>query len=349
MSTPRSPLHPTTWVVWTAIAAAAALLTHNPLYLGILLGVVAIHYMAAARGRPEAQGWWALLRVVIGLGLLVIPFNALNVHAGTHVLFRLPAHWPLIGGNITLEAVVWGATNALGLVVLIVLFAAFNLRVDQAQLLRLTPAFIYEAGLIVSIALTFVPQMMLSAREIREAQLIRGHRMRRVRDMLPFVMALLTTGLERSFQLAESMEARGFGNVRDRSPGRDLVYKALTLVGLGGVLSGVFVVTYFAAWQVVGWAALLGSAVLLIGVFWAQGRRVLRTHYHHDRWTWRDGLVLAASLGAVSFVIWGRAQGATLTYYPYTALAPSFDPGVGVALLALVVPVLIHPPSRTLP
>ena len=78
------------------------------------------------------------------------------------------------------------------LLTLITLFAAFNLRVDQAQILRLTPSFIYEAGLIVSIAVAFVPQMVLSAREIREAQRIRGHRMRRVRDMLPFLMALLT-------------------------------------------------------------------------------------------------------------------------------------------------------------
>jgi energy-coupling factor transport system permease protein len=116
---------------------------------------------------------------------------------------------------------------------LMLLFATFNLAVNQAQILRLTPAFIYEAGLIVSIALTFFPQLMASAKEIREAQLIRGHRIRRIRDMLPFVMALLTTGLERSFQLAESMESRGFGNVRALPKMRDVLYKALVLLGLG--------------------------------------------------------------------------------------------------------------------
>ena len=196
-------LHPVAWVTWTISGAVAATMTRNPLYLAILLGIVAIHYYGlASQHNPQAQGWQAMLRLALVLVCLVVPFNALSVHAGSHVLFRLPPSWPLIGGNITLEAVIWGATTALGLLSLMMLFATFNLAVDQAQILRLTPAFVYEAGLTVSIALTFVPQMMISAREIREAQSIRGHRIRRARDMLPLLMALLTTGLEQSFQLA---------------------------------------------------------------------------------------------------------------------------------------------------
>ena len=184
-------LHPIAWVVWTVSGAVAATMTRNPLYLAILLGIVGIQYTLASRQplRGTTQGWRALLRLTMTLALLFIPFNALTVHAGTHTLFRLPSAWPLIGGDITLEAVVWGATTSLGLLALMVLFATFNLSVGQAQILNLTPAFIYEAGLVVSIALTFVPQMLVSAREIREAQLIRGHRMRRARDMLPLLMA----------------------------------------------------------------------------------------------------------------------------------------------------------------
>jgi energy-coupling factor transport system permease protein len=341
MGAKRSALHPVTWMVWAVVAAAAAVLTRNPLYLSILLGVAGIHYASGSQRRPEGRGWGSLLRLAAGLAILIVPFNALNVHAGSHVLFRLPLHWPLIGGPITLEAVLWGACTALGLLTLLTLFAAFNLSISQAQILRLTPAFLYEAGLIVSIALTFVPQMMSSAREIREAQRIRGHRMRRVRDMLPFLMALLTTGLERSFQLAESIEARGFGNVRDIPSRRDILFKALSLIGLGGALSSFFALTYLSSWRTIGWIAFVLSAGLLVAVFWAQGRYVVRTYYRRERWTWRDGLSVVACLVAVAALAWARIGGsAGLVYDPYQGLLPPFHSGMGLALVALVLPVL---------
>ena len=338
-------LHSISWVAWTAVAAVSATLTQNPFYLVILLGVAAIQYAAASRGHPRARGWASLLRVALGLALFVIPFNALNAHAGDHVLFRLPESWPLIGGKITLEAVLWGTSTALGLLVLIVLFATFNLVVDQAQILRLTPAFIYEAGLVVSIALTFVPQMMISAQEIREAQRIRGHRTKGLRDLLPLVMALLTTGLEHSLQLAESMEARGFGNVRPVSAARDAMLKSLSVLGLTGILGSTFTLTYFSRLAWLGWGGLGASALLLIGVFWAQGRRVRRTRYRRERWSWRDGVATGANLLVLVTLIAARvARPPALSYYAYTTLLPTFDPMLGALLLLLAVPTLIGMP-----
>jgi energy-coupling factor transport system permease protein len=336
-------MHPITWVAWTVLMAAVAIVTRNPLYLSLLMGVIVVHYVSASQQRAEAQGWWMLLRAALWIALLAIPLNALSIHIGSHVLFRLPARWPLVGGAITLEGVVAGAASALGLLVLIALFATFNLRVNQAQLLRLTPAFVYEAGLIVSIALTFVPQMLISGREIREAQLVRGHRMRRARDLLPYLMALLTTGLERSFQLAESMEARGFGNARALPRGRDLLFKGLTLLGLAGVLCGIFLQTYFESLRVVGWAIAATSAILVLGVFRAQGKRVLRVRYRRDHWIWRDGAMLAACLAAVALLAFVRLQdSAAFAYSPYNQLLPPFDPTAGIALILLVTPVVVE-------
>jgi energy-coupling factor transport system permease protein len=340
-------LHFVTWAVWTVIGAVAATMTRNPLYLAILGGVAVIQYTLAGRRSTEAQGWRALLRLALGLAVLTVPLNALYVHAGSHVLFRLPTAWPLIGGNITLEAVLWGATTALGLMVLMAILITFNLQVGQAQILRLTPAFLYEAGLIVSIALTFIPQMLSSAREIREAQLIRGHRMRRVRDMLPLVMALLTTGLERSFQLAESMEARGFGNVRPVTQAQDALLKGLTLLGLGGVLGSVFAITYLSTGRWAARAGLVLSAALLLGVFWAQGRRVMRTRYRRERWTWRDAAAIAASLALLGVLVATRlTQSGALAYHPYKALMPPFRPWLGASLLLLAAPAVLEPAHK---
>jgi energy-coupling factor transport system permease protein len=271
----------------------------------------------------------------------VIPFNALSAHAGDHVIVRLPRAWPLIGGDITWEAVLWGASTALGLLCLIVAFAVLNLQVDQAQILRLTPSFVYEAGLVVSIALAFVPQMMTSAREIREAQLIRGHRIRRARDMLPLIVALLTNGLERSLQVAESMESRGYGRIRPLPAARDTLLKSLTLLSMAGVLGSGFVLTYLGrGW--LGYAGMAASAILLGGVFWAQGRRVQRTRYRRERWTWRDGAAIGASLVLLIALIAVRLVDAdALQYYPYTALLPPFLPWLGAAPLLLLAPVVV--------
>lgn len=331
-------LHPVSWVVWTLSVAAVATLTHNPLYLSILLGVVALQYVVAARQRPDAQGWRQLVRFALGLALLVIPFNALNAHAGKHVIVQLPHQWPLIGGNITWEAVLWGASTALGLLVLILLFAAFSLQVDRGQLLRLTPPFLFEAGLIASIALAFVPQMMAALREIREAQLIRGHRIKGLRDMLPLVMALLTNGLERSLQLAESMESRGFGRARTLSPRYDMALKSLSLVGVAGLLGSAFAWTYYAAWA--GWLGGGISTLLLVAAFWAQSRRVQRTHYVREQWRAADGIAIGAALAVLCVFVAVRVyDGAALQYYAYTSLLPSFQPWLGALLLLLVVPV----------
>ena len=64
---------------------------------------------------------------------------------------------------------------------------------------------------VTSIAITFVPQTVTRFTEIREAQALRGHRVRRIGDLLPLIIPLLAGGMERSMDLAEAMEARGYG------------------------------------------------------------------------------------------------------------------------------------------
>ncbi|HOA92648.1 MAG TPA: acetate--CoA ligase family protein, partial [Quisquiliibacterium sp.] len=93
--------------------------------------------------------------------------------------------------------------------------------------------FLHQAGVVSSIALTFVPQLIVSARDIREAQRIRGHRFRGRRDMLPLIVPLLTMALERAIGLAESMESRGFGDgTAEGHRHRGVLLSGLLLTGL---------------------------------------------------------------------------------------------------------------------
>ncbi len=342
--------HTGSWLIWLIAAAVPAFALHNPLYLALVLGSAWIVFTALGRRTPMGSSWGSLMKLGFFLLALAIPFNALSMHAGRIVLFRLPESWPIVGGPITLEAAIVGAVNGLALFTILVVFAAFNAVVDHYQLLRATPAFLFQAGVVVSIAITFVPQMVLGAKEIRQAQRIRGHRFRGIRDLLPLVVPLLANGLERAIQLAETMEARGFGSAVDPLSRRQAILNQLsTLVALLGLLAGLSILAFFPASRTWGWVlAGLGFAGLL-GILGLQGRRVRRTRYRRPRWQARDTVVVMASVVVLTVIVVARLiMPETFYYSPYppNSLLPPFQPLVGITLLLLALPALLAPSSR---
>jgi energy-coupling factor transport system permease protein len=242
----------------------------------------------------------------------------------------------------------------LGLLTILTVFATFNAVVDHYQLLRATPAFAFQVGTVVSIAITFVPQMVLSAAEIRQAQRIRGHRFRGIRDLLPLVMPLLATSLERAIQLAETMEARGFATVlnpdsKESDHRRAILAQIGLLATLLGLLAGLFLLTFVAGGSAWGLGLLILSGAGMGVLLWAQGRQVRRTRYRRVRWQGRDTAVAIACGIALAAVIAGRlAAPQTLVYNPYppNSLLPPFNPFVGAALLLLALPAGIAANNR---
>lgn len=344
--------HTLAWVAWLVAAAVPAFTLRNPLYLVLILGASWIVYLALGRSSAVGHSWGAFVRIGVLLLAIAVPFNALTSHYGGHVVARLPEAWPILGGPITLEAILTGVVNGLGLLAILAVLAAFNATVDHYQLLRLTPAFIFQAGMVASIAITFVPQMVLSAAEIRQAQRIRGHRFRGIRDLLPLALPLLATGLEKAIQLAETMEARGFAGGVLASSHRDTVLaRAGLLAGLLALLAGLFVLVYVPGSATPGWALALLGALGLGLTFWLQGRRVRRTRYRRSVWTGRDTAVVAASALALAAVIAARlADPGALAYDAYSgALLPPFDPLVGGGLLLLAAPAFLAASGRTPP
>ena len=343
--------HPVTWLIWTLAAAVIALLTLNPLYLALLTLAAWVNYLAVGRRSPVAQSWGIFIKLGLLIWALTIPFNALMVHHGMHVLFTLPAHWPLIGGNITLDAIAYGFARGFSLISVLIVFATFNSAVDQARLLRRMPAFLYLVSMVTSIALAFVPQMFVAMKEIREAQRLRGHKFRGIRDLLPLFVPLLTTGMERAVQLAESMESRGFGgNVAPATPRTEVVQRLMTLLGLAGLFFGIFASSYWSSRQWIGALVTVLGAVLLTLVFWMQSRRVRRTRYRRDIRLTRDWVVMGTSVLALAGLLLARmVDRAALFYYPYPpySIWPAFDPRIGVMYLLFVAPAILLPTRET--
>ncbi len=341
----RATYHPVAWLAWLAAAALPALSTRNPLYLSLLLLAVGVTNLTLGRANPAARSWGTFLRFSAWLWLLTIPFAAFMSHYGTIVLFRLPASWPAIGGPITLESILYGFTSGLALITLLTIFATFNIAVDQARLLRMTPNFIYQAGVVAGIAVAFVPQMVASWQTIQEAQQVRGHKVRGIRDLLPLLLPLLVTALERAMQLAESMEARGFGGQSvTGTPRRRLANQTAILAGLAALGIGLTGLGFWPHWRVWGSLLVAGGVLLLLWSFWDQSRRVKRSRYH--RWTWQRPARIVLAVGLASLAGWLAAwllRPAALSYYPYPPDSPwpVFDPLLGLPLTLAAVPGLL--------
>ncbi|MBP7963275.1 MAG: energy-coupling factor transporter transmembrane protein EcfT [Caldilineaceae bacterium] len=356
--TERTAFHPTAWLMWIGAAALPAMLTRNPLYL-ILIGVAVGMVYAGLPGRrsPLAASWLGLVKLGAFLTLFAVPMNALTVHSGRLVLFTLPATWPVIGGPITGEAVLFGLSTSISLTVILLIFATLNVALDQSTLLRLAPPFLVEAGVIVAIAVGFIPQMVRSFHDIREAQTLRGHRfdggrLDGLRQLAPLFVALLTTGLERSITLAESMESRGFGGNRAEIPaGHKLWGQAAVLTSMGGLAVGLFLAQYRPAWAPGAWTLIALSVGGLAVILWRQGQQAQRSSYNRQIWRQRDSWLAASAALILGLTVLGRLwQPDLFVYYPYPPGSPwpDFNLAVGASLLLISAPVWLLP-GRTAP
>ncbi len=327
------------WVVWLLVGSVLVLSTRNPFYLLLLLIISRIVYAACATPGQGALKlpFWRLAATILLFSTL---FNLLTAHTGETVLITLPASWWLIGGSLTLEAAVYGFITGLSLVTLLSLFLTFNATVPTVELAGLTPAALYELGLVLLVAITYVPETAQQFQRVREAQAIRGHRLRGLRDWRPIAIPLLVGGLERAMNLAETMVARGYGSTNqvDISRGGRLLLLLGLILGLGGALR--------LAWgEADGWM-LVAAGVLAVGLVYRQlSRRTVRTRYRPRRWTWADTAVVVAALLPVA-LLWPLASQAGTGYAPYPRLsAPPFSVVAGVLLVGLAVPAILETAS----
>lgn len=352
----QADLHPLAWLSWLAAAAGSALLVRHPFYLLVILLAELFVYATLWQRQQRDTGYdgatstlslRAMLRLLPFIIVLSMAFNALAVHVGAHVLFALPRSWPLVGGPITLEALLYGLLSGLGLATLIAAFFTLQLAVSAHTLLRLTPGFAHHAGVAVTIAVSFVPQTFVAYREMREAQRLRGYRVRGLRDLQPLFVSLLAHGLERAIQLAESMDARGFGGALKPLTERDR--RLVGLSSLGGLillLLGLIWHSFAMAPAFAGWIALtLGTGGLVFSLH-RQGQRVQRSRYRRWLWRPRDRILIGLSAAVLLLTIAARlAAPLALFYYPYPPypLLPTFQPWWGALYALLLAPALLLP------
>ena len=204
-----SPLHAARASIGAAYCGAlvfAALVVAHPLVLGVL----ALAVLGAGAGAGVGARVARSLYLSLPMALLIVAVNALVSRGGLTVLARLGDGGPLGQLDITLEAVAYGAKAALVLIVILASAALASAAVDPDQLLRSLRRVSFRSALTATIATRMVPLLALDARRIGEAQRCRPNPGGR----LAVMRAITANVLDRSLDIAATLEVRGYGAAR---------------------------------------------------------------------------------------------------------------------------------------
>lgn len=347
--TTAQPLHAVAWLVWALAAAASLELAPSPVYVGLVVAVAVLVVSVHGRDTPVARASFSVLVVfgVLFAGVRIL-LTALTTHTGTDVLFTLP-HVDLprllggfrLGGTVELPVVLQAAAEAFVVVGVMAVFGAFNAVVSHHELVQSAPRAFYEAGLVVTVAVAFVPSTLATVQRVGEADIARtGGRVVRRGRLLRRALPVLETGLERSLALAESMDARGFGH--GGSTGADRLSGALSLVALLG-LAGAFVALVGRAGVVAVAMGAAGAASLAAAVAVAS-RQSRRVRYRPRRMNGGDWAVAGVCvLGPAVLALLALAGDESLVWAASPLRLPAMNLLAVLALAALVAPAVRRP------
>jgi energy-coupling factor transport system permease protein len=357
----RRPVHPLAWWAWAACLAVAAMQTSNPNpFLLLLIGAVACFVAASCRGNAP---WSGSLALFLRIGLVVVVIRvAIEILFGQrgvpgHVLFTLPRvplpSWAAavsIGGAVTLESILTALVLGLQIAVILVSFGAANSLVSPYRLLRCLPTVLYETGVAVTVALSFTPELIETISAVRQARRLRGIPTNGLRGLRGIAVPVLEGALERSLQLATSMDARGYGRRNATSRRAHVLAVGATALGLLLAAIGIYGVIdtgslFGLGLPIVAVAVVLCALGLTLG-----GRLTERTRYRPDRWGAQESAILASGLAAVGSMALAHAlevPGMVVSFVPLAVPPLPLLPVAGVLVAAL--PAFIAPVRRATP
>ncbi|MGP0032267.1 MAG: energy-coupling factor transporter transmembrane component T [Acidimicrobiales bacterium] len=361
-------LHPLAWWIWAAGLAVCAMRTTNPVLL-LLIGSVACYVVANCRGNAP---WSRSLAFFLRLGLVVIVIRiVIEILFGQrglpgHVLFSLPRvplpSWAAglsIGGAVTAESILLAFVEGLQIAAILLCFGAANSLASPYRLLRCLPAVLYETGVAVTVALAFTPELVQSIAQVHQARRLRGVPTKGVRGLRGIAVPVLEGALDRSLQLATSMDARGYGRrtptagvSRRLATGATVAGLLLAAVGVYGVIdSGSLFGLGLPLFAV---AVVLCAAGLAVG-----GRRTSRSRYRPDPWRWPEWVVAGSGVCALASLVVAHAVDLVGLSPSFSTLAvPPLPPLPVVGILVALLPALVAPgpasaresrPRRTVP
>ena len=273
-----SPLHAaraTVGASWTLALIAVALSSENPLVLGVLAVAIVLAGACAGVGRQLVRS----LRTASIVALPIVVVNVLVSREGLTVFVRLGDLGPFGQGNLTVEALAYGAVIALKVSVVMLATTLASLAVDPDELLRVVRRLSFRSALTASLATRMIPVLAGDAGRHAEAHRTRPDAaLTSARARVKLLSSIVGSSLDRAMDVAATLELRGFAGAR-RAARRtspwsrhDLAFAASGAVlaalalasGLGGVaaFSAYPELRFGSVPQALVLSAALGTAVL---------------------------------------------------------------------------------------
>lgn len=200
--------HPLVCFLYFAAVIVFSMLLMHPICLAISL-VGGILYLSVLRGgRSFFANLFRCLLLIVAAAL----FNPLFSHKGATILAYFPN-----GNPLTAESVIYGAAAGAMLAGVICRFSCFEKVVTSDKFIYLFGRIIPSLSLVLSMTLRFVPEFVKQTRKISEARRGMGFDgkkvgvLKRAKEGITILSAMMTWALENSIETADSMKNRGYG------------------------------------------------------------------------------------------------------------------------------------------
>jgi len=214
-------------------AVVAALTATNTWSVALICSVL----LFAALRAPAERRWPYLVGTLVS-ALFVVVVTPFVESIGSHELWVGPTV-PVLGQlDVTREELHGAVFQGLRLAAVGLAFAVYALRVEHDRLLTAS-GWLRRSSLAAALATRLVPLLERDVRDLRVALRGRNVELGPVRLLSP----LLAGSLERGLDLAEAMEARGYGR-----PGRTRAPRP--------------------RWRGLDYLAIAGAAALVVGALW---------------------------------------------------------------------------------
>lgn len=181
------------------------------------------------------------LKMGLFFGVFVLLFNILLNPNGNTILLQSTINIPIYGYlTVTLETLVSSLISILSLLSVIIVFGLINRMINPDGLTKIfwKLKFPYSITFMITTSIRFFPLLLQDLQKITEVQKSRGFELEgrnffvKIKNQLVLILPLLTNSLDRSIQMAEALEARGFGINKKRTVYNPIKFRKISYISV---------------------------------------------------------------------------------------------------------------------
>lgn len=320
-STHAEQRHPAAWWLTAIFGASSIGLINHIVYTAcaILLALMAVRAYAYS---PQALKNFRIIALAtsVFMALRVLLQNLFGYPMGNTVLVHLPSvvlpEWLSgirLGGPLTLESVMFALNDGARIAGITLLFAMAAAITSPTRVLRALPLSLHSAGMLLVIAVTFLPHVLTDISRLRHASRWRGQRTTGIQAVVAQVINVAESALDRSVTLAASLTVRGYAHSHTAQKARSIL-----LLGALGLLAFTTGFMLFGMLPVTVLGAIFSLILLWLGVS-TMNEAQTRTRYRQEKWRPADIGLVITPIGPVVINMmsdtWGFAYASMLLLF----------------------------------